>query len=229
MDTPEIAPFSLIAVIVQRGIGSKVVSFSKDHGSSGGTIIHAYGTASSRWLKALRLDNISRDLVLMLVRDNCEEKLLDALSDYLHLGDSNTGIAFSLPVSHVLGTKKLSFDTEVTCTPPDTDEAVDYYAVFSIVRDLDREDAVEKIRSTGAPGGTYIDAFGSADMSRLIFNMPSFSEKSIIVTIASHAKAREITEVLSRFLKIDEPGNGIIFAVPVHRVRGIAKEGELVI
>lgn len=227
MDQQAIAPFSLIAVIVQRGLGSKVVTFSKDHGSSGGTIIQAHGTASSRWLKALRLDDISRDLVLMLVRDNCEEPLLDALSDFLRLGESNTGIAFALPVSHVLGTKNLSFDEEETCPPPEGDADRSYHALFAIVKQTDAEDAIEVIRSTGAPGASYINAFGSADMSRLIFNMPSFTEKAIVVMIAEAEKAREITTILSREMKIDQPGSGIIFTVPVHHVRGIAQEGEV--
>lgn len=225
MQSLEHAPFSLVGVIIGRGQGSRVVSFSREHGSSGGTIVPAHGTAAGRWLQLLQLDDIERDIVLMLVRDNCEAPLLDALNDAFRFAERNTGIAFSLPVSHALGTLRLQFDTKSSC-PPSADGEYAYAAIFTIVDHARYEDAIDILRAAGAPGGTYIHAFGVPDPARLIFNVPAATEKVMLLSIAPRNKAAGLVSALAEGLSVEEPQQGLVYTVPVQHVRGIAVQSE---
>lgn len=217
------APFSLITVIVKRGQGQQIVDFARHHGSTGGTILPAHGTANRRWLKRLRLDDIRRDVVILLVRSHDEGLLVTELETAFNFNEANSAFCFSMPVSHALGTSHVQFD-EIAAF--DLEEDARYLAMITIVEERDLEDALDLIRNAGAPGATYIKAFGSANLSKMIFNVPAFDEKALILAVATKAKATAVADALTHGLDILAPGKGLLYTVPVIHVRGMANETE---
>lgn len=219
----EPAPFSLVITIVARGQGQRIMNTALKHGgSTGGTIVPAHGTAHQRWLQRLRLDDIRREMVMMLVRDRDEVPLMNHLAEVFHFGSANAGICFSLPVSHALGAQHVRFDGPSTHDSPQEEKSTEppYLALFAIVDQRDREAATSLIQDAGAPGATYLNAFGSANLTTLIFDVPSIDEKSLLLVVARQAVARAVVEALTDGLQMHETGRGIVYAMPVHHVRG---------
>jgi nitrogen regulatory protein PII len=221
------APYSLICTIVPHGQGSQVVRLSHKLGASGGTIIAAHGTAGKRWLKLFHLDDIRRDLVMTVVSDDCASSLLDGLEETMRFREKNTGIAFSLPVSHLIGTDHLPFDVDKSgCSDTLSDGEVLYHALFIIVAEEEMDDVVDRIRELGAPGASTIASFGSADKTNLVFDIPLAPKKTSILVVADTKKSQEIASDLGRTFDLNHPGKGILFAVPVSGVRGLNRPQE---
>ena len=62
----DIAELELVYVIVDLGLGSKVVQTAKKHGISGGTVLLGRGTLKSRLLNLLGINDVRKEIVMML-------------------------------------------------------------------------------------------------------------------------------------------------------------------
>jgi predicted acetyltransferase len=58
---PDSREYELFCVIVNHGVGSKIIKFAKQHGISGATVILGKGTIKNHWLEALELFEIRRE------------------------------------------------------------------------------------------------------------------------------------------------------------------------
>ncbi len=63
---PDSREYELFCVIVNHGVGSKIIKFSKQHGISGATVILGKGTIKNHWLEALELFEIRREIVFVV-------------------------------------------------------------------------------------------------------------------------------------------------------------------
>ncbi len=94
----------VILCIVNAGFSDAVMDAAKQFGARGGTVIHARGTAS---LEAEKLFGITvqpeKEIVMILVPKEIKNDILHALYKAVGLETPGQGIAFSLPVSDVVG------------------------------------------------------------------------------------------------------------------------------
>ncbi|MDD4717734.1 MAG: P-II family nitrogen regulator, partial [Eubacteriales bacterium] len=86
------------------------------------------------------------------------------------------------------------------------------------------EDAMEAALEAGAMGGTIVNARGSGihETSRL-FAMDIEPEKEMLMIIADTDSTDGIVDSIYRNMKMDEPGNGIIYVQNVVAAYGLAK------
>ena len=90
-----------IVAIVNEGFSDAVMEIAKDNGARGGTIIPANGSVSQEAMKLYGIGiHPEKEIVLILVRDDIVEKILDKLYDKAGAGTDAMGIFFTLPVSH---------------------------------------------------------------------------------------------------------------------------------
>jgi nitrogen regulatory protein PII len=98
--------FSLIITIVDRGCGDDVMSFAKDAGAGGGTIIYGRGTGAK---EAAKFFNIviqeEKELVLIAVKVEQKQAIMSAITKNAGLATSCHGVTFSLPIEDVAGFK----------------------------------------------------------------------------------------------------------------------------
>ena len=94
----------VVFCIVNAGFAEAVMDSAREAGATGGTVLHASGTAnpqSERFFGVTIEPN--KDMVLILVDTKIKEQVLHNLYRDVGLKTACQGIAFTLPVSDVVG------------------------------------------------------------------------------------------------------------------------------
>ena len=93
-----------IFCIVNAGYSEAVMDTAKAFGASGGTVIHARGTANSEAEKLYEITiQPEKEIVMILVSEELKDDILTALYRSVGLNTPGQGIAFSMPVDAVVG------------------------------------------------------------------------------------------------------------------------------
>jgi len=96
--------FKLILSSVKTDITDHIVDAAKGAGATGATIIPARGTGikEAKTFFGLSLE-AQTDIILLLVEEHLVTKILDSIKDAGKFHKPGTGIAFVVPVDHVVG------------------------------------------------------------------------------------------------------------------------------
>ena len=96
--------FKLILASVKADITDTIVDAAKEAGATGATIIPARGTGikEAKTFFGLSLE-AQTDIVLLLVEEHLIVQILEAIKKAGEFHKPGTGIAFVLPVEHVVG------------------------------------------------------------------------------------------------------------------------------
>ncbi len=96
--------FKLILSSVKPDITDNVVDAAKGAGATGATIIQARGTGirEAKTFFGLSLE-AQTDIVMLLVEEHRVAQILDTIKEAGEFHKPGTGIAFVLPVEHVVG------------------------------------------------------------------------------------------------------------------------------
>ena len=96
--------FKLILSSVKTGITDHIVDAAKKVGATGATIIPARGTGihEAKTFFGLSLE-AQTDIILFLVEEHLVTKILDKIKETGEFHKPGTGIAFVVPVEHVVG------------------------------------------------------------------------------------------------------------------------------
>lgn len=208
----------LLCVIVNNGLGSKVLKNAKHNKITGGTIFLGRGTVKNRILELLDMYDVRKEIVLMIAERMTAFNALEILSREMHFNKPNHGIAFSMDVLGIIGAKCYKSDN----TAERGADNIMYHAIFTIVDKGKAEDVVETATKAGARGGTVINARGSGvhETSKL-FSMEIEPEKEIVLILSETKLTEAIVSSIKDSLKIEEPGNGIIFVLDVNKTYGL--------
>ena len=94
----------VIFCIVNAGFSDAVMDAAREFGAKGGTVLHARGTANP---EAEKLFNITvqpeKEIVMILVDTDKKDEILKNLYTKVGRKTPGYGIAFSMPVSDVVG------------------------------------------------------------------------------------------------------------------------------
>lgn len=94
----------LVLVIVNNGFADLVMEAAKRKGARGGTILHARGTGNKEMEKFFGISiSPEKEIVLILVKKDQKDEILSEIYKDAGLDTNGQGIAFSLPVSDVVG------------------------------------------------------------------------------------------------------------------------------
>lgn len=96
--------FKLILSSVKTDITDKIVDAAKESGATGATIIPARGTGinEAKTFFGLSLE-AQTDIILLLVEEHLVTKIMEGIRQAGEFHKPGTGIAFVLPVEHVVG------------------------------------------------------------------------------------------------------------------------------
>lgn len=90
--------------IVNEGFSEAVMDAAREAGATGGTVLHATGTASVEAEKKFGIIvQPQKEIVMILVDSKIKEDVLHSLYESVGLQTAGQGIAFTLPVSEVVG------------------------------------------------------------------------------------------------------------------------------
>lgn len=99
----------IIFCIVNAGFSDSVMDAAREFGARGGTVIHARGTANSEAEKLYKITiQPEKEIVMILVSKDIKNDILHALYKAVGLNTAGQGIAFSLPVTEVVGINEIN-------------------------------------------------------------------------------------------------------------------------
>jgi len=96
--------FKIILALVKTEKTDPVVDAAKEAGATGATVIPARGTGihEAKSFFGLTLE-AQTDIILCLIEEHAVSDILDAINTAGEFSKPGTGIAFVLPVEHVIG------------------------------------------------------------------------------------------------------------------------------
>lgn len=218
MEINDVKEIELFYVIVNKGLGSKVLKIAKHNGIKGGTILFGRGTVKNRLLEFFEMYDIRKEIVLMAAEKTIAYNALEHLYNELHFAKPNHGIAFSTSIRRLCGTRSIEFDS----VQERSVENKMYNAIFAIIDKGKAEEVIDAATKAGSKGGTIINARGSGvhETSKL-FSMDIEPEKEIVLILSEEEQTEKILSSINESLKIDEPGNGIVFVQDVTKTYGL--------
>lgn len=209
----------MICVIVNFGQGSKVLKISKANGISGGSILLGRGTIKNSILEFLELAESRKEVVLIVGKEPCVTNILQALNRELHLHKPNHGIAFTVSVSKILGSHNKGANN---ASMNGGSSQMKYDAIYVVVERGNAENVIDAATSAGSRGGTIINARGSGiHETNTLFSMPIEPEKEIVLILSEKNTTSAIVESINKSIKVEEPGNGILFVLDVKDTYGL--------
>lgn len=211
--------YDLLFLVVNSGTGSKALQIAKKNGVSGGTVFRGLGTASNSALKFFGLEDVKKEVLIMAARKETAETALDALTEKLQLKKRNRGIAFTIPIANLLGNRNCVYNTDAHGRKV---EDIMHQAIFTIVDRGQAEEVIDAAVAAGSQGGTVINARGSGshETSRL-FSMDIEPEKEVVMILTEQQTTDAVVASISNTLKIEQPGNGVLFTIDVTNTRGL--------
>ncbi|MBD8070351.1 P-II family nitrogen regulator [Bacillus sp. PS06] len=211
--------YEQVCIIVDFGKGSKVMQTAKKLGISGGTILLGKGTIKNRLLEIFGINDIKKEIIILVSTHKKVSEVIVQLDQKFKFTQPNHGIAFTTTVGRVIGAR--------SCIKEDNEEERGvkdsmYHAITVIVEKGNAEYVIDAATEAGSKGGTIINARGSGihETSKL-FSMDIEPEKEMVLILAEQESTDTIVASIRKKLKIDEPGNGIIFIQDVNKTYGL--------
>lgn len=211
--------YELFCLVVNFGIGSKVVKIAKRHGISGATIFLGMGTIKNHLLEILGLYEQRKEIVLMVADKELAYNALEEINTELALNKPNHGIAFTTSVANLLGSRSCMYHNS---NKHGGVKNTMYNAIFVVVDKGVAESVIDAANLAGARGGTIINARGSGvHETNTVFSMAIEPEKEIVMILSENTLTEAICDSIRKQLKMDEPGNGIIFVLDINKTYGL--------
>lgn len=200
-----------VVTIVDVHKGSTVSKIGHETGVLQTAIMLGVGTIGNRFLSALGLDELRKEICVSLVDAKNEAAYYDALDSKMKLYKPGHGIAFTCDLETV-NLEQVAYEQGRSIMK----------AIFAIVENGASDAVIEASKKQGAPGGTIIHGRGSTnDECAVLFGVEIEPEKEIIFILAQPDQADAIMTQIHSDLLMDEPGNGIVFSMGVSKTLGL--------
>ncbi len=213
---------NLMTVIVNFGLGSKVLKLAKEKGVTGGTIVVGKGSLNSELLYKFGITETKREIVMMVAEDNVAKDAMSYIESKLRLKDNKKGIGFISPINYFYSSKnKENSIKEVG--------SIMYKCIYVVVDKGMGEAVIESANKAGSRGGTIISGRGSGiHETKKLFKMEIEPEKDVVMILAEDDIFDNITNAIKKDIEVDKPGKGIMFAGDVEKAYGmnVKKEEE---
>lgn len=208
-------------VIVNAGLGSKVLHKAMEYGIRGGTILLGMGTMCNRLLECLGLADSRKEIVYLVAQRKTAHEALSKLDAIFEFEKPNHGIAFTTAVTTVVGTHGKA------SSEPIDDRGANktmYHAITTIVDRGRAEEVIDAAAKAGSKGGTIVKARGAGIHETMkLFSMDIEPEKEVVLILSESDKTDAIVESIRVALSLDDPGKGILFVQEVLKTYGIFK------
>jgi Nitrogen regulatory protein PII len=212
------AGFDLICCVVKMGEASKVMKVAGKYGVKNGVISIGRGAARSRILEFLKIDEVRKEIIYMMVETELASEAIKGISEEMSFAKPDHGIAFSYSVSEFMGSAN-GVDEKVKVKEGKNSM---YKAIYVVVDKGNANSVIEAANKAGARGGTVVNARGSGTHeAQKLFSIEIEPEKEKVFIIAKNELKDDIIEAIKNEMKIDEPGNGIIFVLDVNEAYGL--------
>ena len=223
---------NLLLTIVDRGKGDLVAQMLSGEGVAAQFIALGTGTAHKGLLALLGLKDTAKDIVVSFVRSDTAKRAMGCLSHALDIDLPGRGIAFTVPVGSVGGSRAMQYlmgGEEQTMReehqPMQENAANDL--VVAIVNRGFTDPVIEAALSAGARGGTVVHARGAdTQEAAQFFGITIQPEKEMVLLLVQHDQKIPVMQAIARDAGLSSEGRGLVFSLPVTNVMGVARMTE---
>jgi len=214
--------FELIYIIVNFGLGSKVLKLAKKNGIKGGTVVIGKGTVKHDLLNFFSLYDKRKEIVMIGSDSVTANIVIDKVYKHFKMNKPNHGIIFTIKMNQVVGSSQYQKPVKPIKR---SEKNMEYQVIVTIVNRGSAQDVIEVANEAGSRGGTIIKARGSGTHeTSKIFNMEIEPEKEMVMILSRKDITDKIVENIRVKLELDKPGKGILFIQDVHQAYGIYEE-----
>ncbi len=185
---------NIMIAVVSKGQAKRFISIARQAGIKGGTVIPARGTASSKVLGFLGLGDTSKEMVLVVLEKELEERIVSEARANGHIHG----------VAALLGsTKEDGMETK-------------WKMITIIVNTGYADDIMDAARKAGASGGTVTHARGTGTPEDVKFlGVSIVPDKEMIMIVCEADKTEQIMNAITSLKCLEEPGVGVIYTQDV--------------
>ncbi|WP_312104411.1 P-II family nitrogen regulator [Lachnoclostridium sp.] len=211
--------YELLCVIVNHGQAGKVMKVAKQHGIIGCTVFLGYGTIKSRILEFLEINDIRKEIILMVGEKSVIRNAAEIISTEFEFHKPRHGIAFIMDVANFIGSRGCIYKKDRERAGV---EKTMYNSIFTVVERGKAEDVIEAAQKAGSKGGTVINARGSGiHETQKLFHMDIEPEKEIVLILSEEGTTDAIVKSISECIQIEDPGKGVLFVLDVSKTFGL--------
>lgn len=209
----------LAVVIVDFGLGSKVLKLAKQHGIQYGIVFVGSGTLNNRILEFLRLADIRKEIVLMASDRSVLDAAMDAINERFRFDKPFHGIAYTKPLSSLVGLGSMNIKYYGKHVRRD----VMYQSLMVIVDRGKAEQVMETATKAGARGGTIMKARSAADDydSGSLFNIDIEPEKEVVIILVEATISETIADAIREAYITKTDGSCVILCQDVNKAYGV--------
>ena len=209
----------LLIAVIEKHKCDAAMAAARKAGAPGGTVLMGRGTAQSKWLRILGLDDVEKELLYTLLPASLVRPVMNAIRNAPALSRTR-GILFTIDVLEAFrrhdSTPAAPSQTQEDTMSDNSPEQSGYELLSVIVNHGSADQVMDAARKAGATGGTVIHARGTArpdDAS--FFGITIVPEKELVMILAPKDKSARIMESVKAEFKDAEPGSGIAFRTAV--------------
>ncbi len=192
----------------------------KEVGIYGGITIIGKGTVNNAVLKLLGIKDQKKEIINFLISKERSGELIDHFTKELGLAEPGKGIIYITPVIYASLTEN---GRQVIVKTTEDEDNKDMFKKLTVIVDRGMAvDVMDIALKAGVRGGTIMHGRGTgAEHTTTLFGMQIEPEKELVIILMPTGLVDKVVDDLYRELKLDDPGNGILFVEPVLGVRGL--------
>ncbi|HJD96029.1 P-II family nitrogen regulator [Mailhella massiliensis] len=210
----------LLITVIEKHKCDDAMAVARKAGATGGTVVLGRGTAESKWLRLLGLDDVEKELLYCILPSNLVQPVMQALREAPSLARTR-GIMFTLNVldifRHHISAPGAAFSHIQEEPMSEKSPELPGYELLSVIVNSGSADQVmDAARRAGATGGTVIHARGTARPDdATFFGITIVPEKELVMILSPRGDSERIMESIKADFKDAEPGSGIAFRMDV--------------
>lgn len=210
----------LLVAVIEKHKCDEAMAEARKAGAVGGTVLMGRGTAQSKWLRLLGLDDVEKELLYCLLPATLVRPVMDALIHAPCLARTR-GLIFTINVldvfRHHASAPAAAFSQSQEDIMSDNSQDTPGYELLSVIVNNGNADQVmDAARRAGATGGTVIHARGTARPDdATFFGITIVPEKELVMILSPRADSARIMDSIRADFQNAEPGSGIAFRTPV--------------
>jgi len=208
-----------IFAIVNRGLANDLLHRAQQMGAQRGTIFLGEGTNPSRLLDIFGINQSQKEVLLIAVPEDVNERLYDMLREEFRLHKRYKGIAFSVPY------RQYSPDG-MPKTRAVREQDAPYICLMTVLDKGLGNECMKVARTAGAVGGTIINAHGSGVPQDFYFPLNIEPQKDIVMIVTQRESAPQIRQTIYTSMQLEREGAGILFVLPVTQTLGLYEERQ---
>lgn len=216
----------LFVTIADKDRIDRIIKVYKRYGITYSCSLNGVGTASNSLLSYFGLDEIKKSVVLTIVPEVLETKIMYELHNKLEIYKPGNGICFSVPVTSASRyLSNMYKDLSVVKEEYSMEKDKEYELIVLIVSEGYASLAMDAAKRVGASGGTLINGIGlGTKEAKKFLGITIEPEKDVVLILVSQEEKRKVMEEITREVGLSKEGRGICFSMPVDNVVGLSEK-----